>query len=378
MEAVGRLAGGIAHDFNNLLTVINGYSHLILGRLDKLDPSYKELEEIHKAGEHAAALTRQLLAFSRKQVLQPHVLNLNAIVNNVDQLLRRLIGEDIQLVTLLDRNLGSVKVDPGQIERVILNLAVNARDAMPQGGKLTLTTANVDLDENFALQHREVKPGRHVMIAVADSGAGMTDDVKAHLFEPFFTTKGPGKGTGLGLATAHGVIRQSEGHIGVASEPGRGTTFKIYLPRVDVASESIPKADAPRKGVRGSETVLLVEDEASVLLFARSVLATSGYRVIEARHAEEALVIAERHPGTIHLLLTDLVMPGLSGVELARRLVALKPGLRVITMSGYADTLLHKGILTPGTAFLSKPFTPETLLGKVRETLEGGKQRLPG
>jgi PAS domain S-box-containing protein len=378
MEAVGRLAGGIAHDFNNLLTVINGYSHLTLEKLVKSDPIYKEIEEIHKAGEHAAALTRQLLAFSRKQVLQPQILNLNAIVSDIDQLLRRLIGENIVFVTRLDKDLGSVKVDPGQIERVIVNLAANARDAMPQGGKLTLTTSNVEFDQAYALQHREVAPGRYVMIAITDSGAGMTEDVKSHLFEPFFTTKGPGKGTGLGLATVHGVVRQSGGHIGVTSEPGRGTTFKIHLPRVEVASEPIQKADGPRKDLQGSETLLLVEDEASVLLFARSVLVKSGYRVIEARHAEEALLVAERHTGALHLLLTDLVMPGLNGLELARRLVALKPGLRVIYMSGYSDTLLHEGILPPGTAFLSKPFTPETLLGKVRETLEGGNQELPG
>ncbi len=376
MEAIGRLAGGIAHDFNNLLTAINGYSELAMLRLNEQDPLYLEIGEIRKAGERAAGLTRQLLAFSRKQVLKPRVINLNASVSDTERLLKRLIGEDIELVASLGKDLGSVRADPGQVEQVLVNLAVNGRDAMAKGGRLSLTTANVELDETYTRFHREVKPGPYVMLAVSDTGTGMPDSVKAHLFEPFFTTKDPGKGTGLGLATVHGIVRQSSGHVAVDSELGQGTTIKIYLPRVDVPPETVVKTK--HRDDRGDETILLIEDENVVRVLARTILANAGYRVLEARRGEEALLIAEKHAGIIHLALSDLILPGMNGLELGRRLGAIKPDLRTIYMSGYTDTAIQNdGNWNADLPFLGKPFTSHGLLRKVREVLDSGKGKDP-
>ena len=370
MEAVGRLAGGVAHDFNNLLTAINGYSQLALARLDARDPLYNDVQEISKAGERAAALTRQLLAFSRRQVLQPRILNLNAVVADIERLLKRLIGENIELVSSLHQDLGSVEVDPGQIEQVIVNLAVNARDAMPHGGRLVLETKDTWLDETYVREHPGVAAGPYVLLAITDAGTGMSPDVKAHLFEPFYTTKEHGKGTGLGLATVDGIIRQSGGHVAVDSEMGRGTTFRVYLPRKDGTPEVLQKPGR-RDDLRGSETVLLVEDEPAVRALARIVLTEAGYKTLDARQGEEALLIVERYEKPIHLLLSDLVMPGMNGLELSRRLELMVPGLRAIFMSGYNDTTsLHEGIIGPDMPFLSKPFTPDVLLSKVREVLD--------
>jgi len=373
MEAIGRLAGGVAHDFNNLLTAIIGYSEFLLASFDHGDPRRKDVEEIKKAADQAAALTRQLLAFSRKQVLQLQVLDLNAIISNMEKMLRRLIGEDIELVTVLDPALGRVKADPGQIEQVLMNLAVNARDAMPQGGKLTIETMNAYLDEDYARRHVDVQPGPYVMLAVSDTGVGMDAGTQAHLFEPFFTTKQVGQGTGLGLSTVYGIVKQSNGHIWVYSEPGHGTTFKIYLPMVEevveLAEERTPVAAISQTGV---EAVLLVEDNDDVRDLARRVLLQHGYSVLEARDGEEALLICERHEGPVHLLVTDVVMPGgLSGRQLAERLAALYPGMKVLYMSGYTDNaIVHHGVLGPGMAFLQKPFSPDVLVCKVREVLD--------
>jgi signal transduction histidine kinase len=372
MEAVGRLAGGVAHDFNNLLTAILGYSELVLMGLDRANPLREDVKEIKSAADRAAALTRQLLAFSRKQVLQPRVLDLNAKVVDIERMLHRLIGEDIDLVTILDPALGSVKADPGQIEQVLLNLAVNARDAMPQGGKLTVETRNVVLDEDYARRHVDVQPGPYVMLAVTDTGVGMDEEIKSHLFEPFFTTRELGEGTGLGLATVHGIVKQSEGHIWVYSEPGQGTTFKVYLPRTEEAVELGQQAQIPIESLRGQETVLLVEDEEVVRDLVRLVLLKRGYTVLEARDGEEALWACEQHEGPVHLLVSDVVIPGvMSGRDLAERLETLYPGMKVLYMSGYTDNaIVRHGVLELGVAFLQKPFTPASLARKVRETLD--------
>jgi len=371
MEAVGRLAGGIAHDFNNLLTVIKGYSELMIDDLDNADPLRHEVDEIKKAADRAASLTRQLLAFSRQQVLAPRVLDLNVVVHNMDKLLHRLLGEDIDLFTVLEPGLGRVKADPGQVEQVIMNLAVNARDAMPQGGKLTVETSNVDLDESYVRDHAAVRPGRYVMIAVSDTGSGMPEKVKSRIFEPFFTTKEVGKGTGLGLSTVYGIIKQSDGYIWVYSEVGRGSTFKVYLPRVDAPAE-IPLSRALAPARHGSETVLLVEDEDGVRALVRQVLHKHGYNVLEARHGGEALLMCERHQGKIDMLLTDVVLEQMSGRELAERLLKLRPEMKVLYVSGYADdAIVHHGVLTAGMAFLQKPFTTEALARKIRYVLDG-------
>ena len=372
MEAIGRLSGGVAHDFNNMLVVINGYSELLLGRyLSDSNPARKHVEEIKKAGERAAALTRQLLAFSRQQVLQPEVLDLNGVVADLEKMLRRLISEDIDLATALDRGIGRVKADPGQIEQVILNLAVNARDAMPQGGRLLIETANIILDETYTRQHLDVTPGLYVMLAVSDTGIGMDAETQSHIFEPFFTTKERGKGTGLGLATVYGIVKQSQGAIWIYSEPGRGTTFKIYLPRVE---ETTPTEAEPRPTSldlpSGAETVLLVEDEAAVRDLARQILELGGYTVLEAGHGDEALLLSEQQ-GPIHLLMTDVIMPGMSGPELAERLVKQHPEMKVLYVSGYTDeAIVHHGVLGAGLSFLQKPFTPDSLIRKVRQVLD--------
>ena len=371
MEAVGQLAGGVAHDFNNLLTVITGYSDLMLRRLDNKSPIRSSLEEIKKAGERAASLTRQLLAFSRKQVLQPKMLQLNAIVADVDKMLRRLIGEDIDLLTLLEPSLGQIKADPGQIEQVILNLAVNARDAMPQGGKLTIETANVYLDNQYARRHTAIQPGHYVMLAMSDTGCGIDAETQVRMFEPFFTTKEQGKGTGLGLSTVYGIVRQSGGHLWVYSEVGKGTTFKIYLPRIDGPTEGGEARDAPAELPLGRETVLLTEDEEQVRQMIRMILEMGGYRVLEASSGEEALTLYKQHEGQIDLIMTDVVMPGMSGRELAQSLETLHPGIKVLYMSGYTDdAIVRHGLLAQEIAFLQKPFTPDALMRKVREVLD--------
>jgi len=381
VEAVGRLAGGVAHDFNNLLTVITGRAEMLLSRLGSDDPLRRHVQLIGKTAERAAALTRQLLAFSRKQVLQPKVLDLQAVVAGMEKMLRRLIGEDIELVAVPDPALGRVKADPGQLEQVILNLVVNARDAMPEGGRLTLETADVELDEAYARRHAGATPGRYVMLAVSDTGVGMDAATQARLFEPFFTTKGPGKGTGLGLATVYGIVKQSGGNIWVYSEPGRGTTFKIYLPRVDEAVEAVEPGQVLAEWPRGWETVLLVEDEEGVRDLAREIIQLQGYTVLEARHPGEALLVNEEHAGRIHLLVTDVVMPQMSGRELADRLASMRSETKVLYMSGYTDdAIVRHGVLDAHTPFVQKPFTPEALLRKIREVLDtprkGGAQGL--
>ena len=349
MEAVGRLAGGIAHDFNNILTAINGHADLLLEDLGHHDPRRADVDEIRRSAERAAGLTRQLLAFSRQQVLQPKVVDLNALVLDMDKLLRRLIGEDVELATVLDPTLGRVTADPGQLEQVIVNLAVNARDAMPQGGKLTLETRNIDLDSSYTLEHSLVKPGPYVQLTVSDSGIGMDEETQAHAFEPFFTTKPRGQGTGLGLAMVYGTVKQSGGFIWVYSEPGRGATFKIYLPRVDAPVESAAPPAPVERPPRGSETVLLAEDEPAVRAIARQALERQGYTVLAAPSGADALALAAQHGATIHLLLTDVVMPGMSGRDLADRLTAQRPGIRVLYISGYTDNaIVRHGMLEPG------------------------------
>ena len=370
MEAVGRLAGGVAHDFNNLLTVISGSGELVLGRLEPTDPKYRHVGEILKAADRAGSLTRQLLAFSRKQVLQPQVLDLNVILANVASMLRRLIGEDIELTIVPGEGLGRIKADPGEIDRAILNLAVNARDAMPKGGRLILRTENVSLDETYALGHLPIPAGQYVLLSVSDTGCGMDAETQTHIFEPFFTTKETGKGTGLGLAAVHGIVSQSGAHISVYSEVGKGTCFKIYFPRVDPGKKPVQEFRAPEPHRRGSETILLVEDEEMVRAFTLEVLKQSGYVVIAAKRPDEALEICEQCDRPINLLLTDVVMPGMSGPELAKRLKPSRPELRVLYVSGYtAEAVTQDGISDSHTAFLQKPFAPTTLVRKVQELL---------
>ncbi len=372
MEAVGRLAGGVAHDFNNLLTVICGYSETMLERLRAGDPLRSNVEEIRKAGERAASLTRQLLAFSRKQVLELKVLDLNAVVGSMQKMLDRLIGEDVHLVTDLDPKLGRVKADPGQLEQVIMNLAVNARDAMPRGGRLSIETQDAYLDEAYAETHVGAEAGPFVMLAMSDNGCGMDAETLNRIFEPFFTTKEIGVGTGLGLSTVFGIVKQSGGYISAYSEPGRGTSFKIYLPRVEEAAEAVAVSDSSAAVPKGSGTILLVEDEAVLRQLARDILTSSGYTVLQAPHGGEALLLCERHRGPIDLILTDVIMPHMNGRELYERLAARRPGTKVLYMSGYTgDAIAHQGVLDPGTAFIQKPFALRALLQKVREVLEG-------
>jgi nitrogen-specific signal transduction histidine kinase/CheY-like chemotaxis protein len=371
MEAIGRLAGGVAHDFNNLLTVITGYSDLLLERYADRGPIHQEINLIKQAGERAVALTRQLLAFSRKQVLQLQILNLNTVVIDSARILHRLIGEDIELVTMPDPSLGYVHADPGQLEQVIMNLAVNARDAMPQGGCLTIETASIYLDEDYTRRHVSMRPGPYVLLAVSDTGCGMDVATQARVFEPFFTTKGPGEGTGLGLSTVYGIVQQSGGSVWVYSEPGQGTTFKIYLPRLEAPGGRRETPACQSTLPHGSETVLVVEDEAMVRQLASEFLRRQSYTVLAAANASEALQMCEAYSAPIHLILTDVVMPRMSGPELIQRLALL-----VLYMSGYTDhAVVQHGLLHTGVPFLQKPFTLTTLAHKVREVLDAP---LPG
>jgi two-component system cell cycle sensor histidine kinase/response regulator CckA len=376
MEAVGRLAGGVAHDFNNVLSVIMSYGELIVGDLKPADPLRADIEEIRKAASRAAGLTRQLLLFSRQQVVEPKVMDLNEVLASMDNMLQRILGEDVELVSVPAKGAGRVKVDPSHVEQVILNLVVNARDAMPTGGKLTIETANVVLDEDYTRSHLPAKAGPHVMMAVSDTGVGMDRETQTRIFEPFFTTKEKGKGTGLGLSTVFGIVQQSGGNIWVCSEPGKGTTFKIYLPRVDAELDVLSPSVAPTT-LRGTETVLLAEDEEQVRSIVLNVLLRQGYHVIPAQNGGEALLLAERHSGTIDLLLTDVVMPTVSGPELAKRLAATRPDMKVLCMSGYTDdSIVRHGVLESGVAFIQKPITPTLLMTKVREVLDAGRAPL--
>jgi PAS domain S-box-containing protein len=371
LEAIGQLAGGVAHDFNNLLTAISGHSDMCLRRLTPEDPIFRRIEQIKKAGDRAAGLTRQLLAFSRKQILQPKVLQLNDIVVDMNKMLRRLIGEDIDLMMGLGVDLGHVKADPNQVEQVLMNLAVNARDAMPKGGKLTIETSNVQVGEEFASHHISVPPGAYVMLAVSDTGCGMDAATQARIFEPFFTTKEVGKGTGLGLATVYGIVKQSGGTVWVYSELGHGTTFKIYLPSVLRSERALPLNQPEQELTKGTETILLVEDEEVVRDMASEILRDTGYQVLEASNGKKAIELSSRYSGEIHLMLTDVVMPQMSGRELAEQLLTTRPEMNVLFMSGYTDdAIVHHGVLDEGTAFIAKPFSPEALTHKVRETID--------
>jgi len=370
MEAIGRLAGGVAHDFNNLLTVIAGYSEQLLDRLELHDPLRRKAEAIRGASDRAASLTQQLLAFSRRQMQQPKILELNDTVARMNRLLRRLIGEDIDLVTRLSAEQSRVKADPNQLEQVLMNLAVNARDAMPQGGTLTVETTALTLDAAYLAGHPQMPHGRYVMLAVTDTGCGMDPETKRRLFEPFFTTKEQGKGTGLGLSTVYGIVKQNGGYVWVYSEQGRGTVFKIYLPlvgeEIDEPAAPVPMLTAPR----GSETLLVVEDDDEVRRLLRDSLEHCGYTVLDARSGGEALVSCERHAGPIHLLITDLVMPHMDGREVAERLGALRPDMKLLFISGYTEHVAaRQGRAHPGAAFLAKPFTPDALARKVREVI---------
>jgi PAS domain S-box-containing protein len=372
MQAVGELAGGVAHDFNNLLMVVKGHAQLLLDRLPDASPLRLSVEQVEKAADRAASLTRQLLAFSRKQVLQPRVLDMNEAVGGMIRMFSRVIGENIEMVFLPGGNLGRVKADPGQIEQVLLNLVVNSRDAMPNGGRLTIETSNVELDRGYAATHTSVEPGLYVMLTVTDTGCGMDAETQARVFEPFFTTKGPGKGTGLGLATVYGVVKQSGGYIYVYSEVGKGTTFKIYLPQVTAELDKLSPETDNRRSARGTETILFVEDEHSVRELVRDYLVGAGYCMLEASDGIQALKVAASHPGPIHLLITDVVMPHLSGPELATKLSSERPGLKVLFISGYTDdTVFRHGVLEGGVAFLQKPFNLKALSQKIREVLTG-------
>ncbi len=369
MEAIGQLAGGVAHDFNNILTAIEGYSQLVVEKLPADSPLQPDLREIQRAAERATSLTRQLLAFSRRQMLEPRVLDLRDSITSIAPMLKRLIGEDIDVVVRATGEIGRVKADPGQIEQVLLNLAVNARDAMPKGGTLMLEVHDALLNESFSRRHVTIKPGPYVMLAVSDTGTGMDAATQARIFEPFFTTKEKGKGTGLGLATVYGIVKQSGGHIWLYSEPGRGSTFKVYLPRVDDPVD-VPVKPAALGTLRGSETILIVEDEESVRELVQRVLEHFGYSIMTAGTPTEALDIINRETRPIHLLVSDVILPQMSGSTLASKILSTNPGMRVLYMSGYTDdAIVHHGVLNRDTPFLQKPFTPEALARKVREVL---------
>jgi two-component system cell cycle sensor histidine kinase/response regulator CckA len=371
MDAIGRLAGGVAHDFNNLLSVILSYSETLLEDIPENDPMRDDVEEIRKAGYRASELTRQLLLFSRRQVSEAKLLDLNEVVAGTDKMLRRLVGADIDFHTIQTPALGQVRADPGGIEQVILNLVVNARDAMPTGGKLTVETCNVVLDEEYARQHVGARAGPHVMLAVSDTGSGMDTATQSRIFEPFFTTKPKGKGTGLGLSTVFGIVQQHHGSIWVYSERDRGTTFKVYIPQVEKAAQPAAVLPVARPLQRGHETILLVDDDEQVRTAAAAILRKHHYNVIEAQSAGEAVLHAEKHPGEIHLLLSDVVMPQLSGPELAQRVSGLRPGIRVLCMSGYTDdSIVRHGLLDSTITYLQKPLTPQLLTAKVREVLD--------
>jgi PAS domain S-box-containing protein len=379
MEAIGKLAGGIAHDFNNLLTAVSGYAELVQNRFDPSDPGRTYADEILKSSTRAASLTRQLLAFSRRQVLQPKILDLNAVVRSVEGLLRRLIGEDIELRTSLEGTLGSVRADHGQIEQIIMNLSVNGRDAMPAGGTLTIETRNVDLDASYARSHGRDRRGPHILLSVTDTGSGMSPETQSHLFEPFFTTKELGKGTGLGLATVYGIVKQSGGDIWVTSEIGRGSTFEIYLPRVDGEPEMAERELTRVRPKKGNETILLAEDAEVLRRLLREILTQNGYTVLAAANGSEALRISREHSGPIHLLVTDMVMPQMNGRELASRLAPERPETRVLFMSGYTEeAVATHGVFDPGSKFLEKPFTPDSMARKVREMLDAARPGAPG
>ena len=378
MEAIGKLAGGVAHDFNNILTVIMGNAGLALMEVGKDNTLRQEIEEIRKAGERAASLTRQLLAFSRKQIIQPEILDINELLTDVEKMLGRLIGEDIELLTILEPALWQVKIDPGQIEQVIINLAINARDAMPKGGKLTIETDNADLNENYFREHgiEGEKPGHYAVLAVSDTGSGMDKKTLEHIFEPFFTTKEVGKGTGLGLSTVYGIVRQNNGFIWVYSEPGQGTTFKVYLSEVKKDAGMEKKEQTPVDDPGGSETVLIVEDNDLLRNFAQKALRGYGYRVMDAENGEDALRVCKEHDGQIDLMITDVIMPKMGGREAAKRLQPLYPQMKVIYMSGYTDNaIVHHGVLERGLNFLEKPFTPEGLARKAREVLDDESEK---
>jgi two-component system cell cycle sensor histidine kinase/response regulator CckA len=371
LEAIGRLAGGIAHDFNNLLSVVLGYSSSIAAELAPEHPVQADVEEIRRAGERAAELTRQLLAFGRRQVLEPRVLDLNEVMTRVERMVRRVLGENIELVTVPQPSLWLVKVDPGQIEQAILNLVINARDAMPNGGALTIETCNVEFDKDYAAAHIGASAGSHVVLAVSDTGAGIPKGVQPRIFEPFFTTKEVGKGAGLGLATVFGIVKQSGGHIWFYSEVGQGTTFKLCLPRSNepLAGQD-QRAEPPTAAPRGHETILLVEDDPQLRAMARAILVRQGYQVLDAPDAAEALTMSARFSGEIALLLTDVVMPKMSGRDLARALLETRPRTKVLYMSGYTDNaIVHNGVLDPGVHFLQKPITPDALARKVRQVI---------
>jgi len=370
MEAIGRLAAGVAHDFNSLLTVILLSSEIAAAKLKPSDPQRQSIQQIRQAGERAAALTRQLLAFSRQQVLEPRVLDINAVVRNTETMLRRLISEDFTLHMKLAADLGHVKADPGQIEQVVMNLVLNARDAMPSGGSITIESGNVDLDNGWSEKHAEILPGRYVMLAVSDTGAGMDKDTQARIFEPFFTTKEQGKGTGLGLSTVFGIARQSGGTVRVYSEPGHGSCFKVYLPLIDdnLSPQPLP-AENPLS--TGDETILLVEDDEQVRAVTSLALQLAGYTVLEARRGQEAIRICEKHTAPIHLLISDVIMPDMGGRKVAESIQALRPGIRTLFVSGYTDdAMVRYGIEIAQVAFLQKPFTPDSLAQKVREVLD--------
>ncbi len=370
MEAVGRLAAGVAHDFNNILSVVLSYTSMLIDELHEDNPMHADLEEIKKAGERAAGLTRQLLTFSRQQLLKPQVLDLNVLITRTEKMLRRMAGEGVAVKVVLGDALGKVKADPGHLEQVLMNLVVNACDAMPGGGKLTIETQNINLDEAYSSEHFGSAPGACVMLAISDTGIGMDKEIQQRIFEPFFTTKEKGKGTGLGLSTVFGIVRQSGGNIWVYSEPGRGSTFKIYLPRT--GETEIPESPpTPTRSFRGTETVLLVEDEEQLRVVVRGILRRNGYHLIEARDGEEALRMSENHQEKIHLLLTDVVMPHMNGPELAERLLPTRPDMRVLYVSGYTeDAIVHHRVVSPGVALLQKPITPEALLRRVRVALD--------